>query len=620
MTNKILSNKLLYDHYRNIKLLELYPNQNSQLGFESLNYGYSGIDSNFYIPKFPDVKFDFIDYGNEGFLDTVKDMLSRFWKWLKEFISRIYNWLKNVIIRAINYIKSIIYKILGIRNKQSKNIPPQSLEQAVEQIKTYLNNTKVKVLSNTDFNNILELTNFITRNIERLLTDHLEYLLNVNVGDDELRYQDSTKQSGKKVFQEVINKYNLDTSKLSNNFKKFLLGEKDDYVEEITAIQALQLLAEPNKLNLSILSAKTLEEVNRGYDELINFLKNQVEIIEDKYRPVLDNIEFITIVGSKSADAKAFAIITKMFGDKFGGGDPNYYDSIMSSKTKKHKLQKIIFSSLITFMEATIQFPTKIISRQLYSSLPFFNDIINKVVGEFKRVAGLTPLNTITLMFKETKNVENFMKILNKYQYSQINGIPVYSTDGLIEAVIDMSNNFHGNSYEIENFKKALYEISKDKQRMLNASCISIKDSIKNNVIIVIGSGLIKKLSKDEIDYVIGHEYGHYKHTHGRRTLISVLNEIVKTGKFIYNMNTRKIDKELEADLYGAQYSTFDAAINALSKIRPSILGIKLDSGLFKIFETDIKYRIDFLKEAKKKDGNIDVQEYIRTHKLNFRY
>ena len=85
-------------------------------------------------------------------------------------------------------------------------------------------------------------------------------------------------------------------------------------------------------------------------------------------------------------------------------------------------------------------------------------------------------------------------------------------------------------------------------------------------------------------------------------------------------MHPRQIEKELEADLYGAQYSTFDAAINALSRLRPSILGIKLDSGLFKIVETDIKYRIDFLKEAKKKDGNINVQEYIRTHKLNFRY
>ena len=618
MTNKLLNNKLLYDHYRNIKLLELYPNQNSQLGFESLNYGYSGIDGNFYIPKFIDVKPDFIDYGNEGFLDTVKDMLSRFWKWLKEFISRVYNWLKNVITRAINYIKSIIYKILGIKNKQS--LPPQSLEQAVEQIKTYLNNTKVKVLSNTDFNNIFELTNFITRNIEKLLTDHLEYLLNVNVGNDELKHQDSTKQSGKKVFQEVINKYNLDTSKLSNNFKKFLLGEKDDYVEEVTAIQALQLLAEPNKLNLSILSAKTPEEVNKGYDELINFLKNQVEIIENKYRPVLDDIDRIIKLGADSANSKAWKMIDKMFGDKFGGGDPNYYNSIVSSETKEHKLQQLIYASLVTFIKATLQFPIGIINRQLSSSLPFFNEIINKVVREFRRVTGLTPLNTIRLMFKDTKNVENFMKILDKYRYSEINGMYVYSTDGLIEALKDINNNFHGNSWEIKKFKETLDEISKDNEMMINACCVAIDESIKNNVILVVGSRLIKKFSIDEIDYIIGHEYGHYKHTHSSRTLISVLNEIVKTGKFIYDMNPRKIDQELEADLYGAQYSTFDAAISALSRIRPSILGIKLDSGLFKIFETDIKYRIDFLKEAKKKDGDIDVQEYIRTHKPNFRY
>ena len=313
-------------------------------------------------------------------------------------------------------------------------------------------------------------------------------------------------------------------------------------------------------------------------------------------------------------------MINRMFNDKFGGGDPDYYDKIALSLTKEHILQKLIFDSLVVFMEATLRFPIKIINRQLSSSLPFFNGIINKVVGEFKRVTGLTPLNTIRLMFKEDQNVKNFMKILNKYQYSQINEMPVYSTDGLIDALINMSSNFHNNDDTINAFKDKLNEIAKDEQTMTNACCVTMPDPMKNSTILVIGSGLIKKYSKDEIDYIIGHEYGHYKHTHGSRTLIGVLNEIVKTGKFIYNMNPRKIDEELEADLYGAQYSTFDAAISALSKLGPSIREIKLAFGPFKMVETDIKYRINFLKEAKKKDGNIDVQEYIRTHKPNFRY
>ena len=171
MTNRLLNNKLLYDHYRNIKLLELYPNQNSQLGFESLNYGYSGIDSNFYIPKFPDIKntFNYVDIGNEGFLDNISAWLSKLFEWLKNIVVKIYTYIKKIIFKLYNFLKDLLFKFInwvrGKKSKQKYNVTKEDIKTKISEFKNWLLSIKIQILSYNDFN---ELFNFYIQ-----ITKHL---------------------------------------------------------------------------------------------------------------------------------------------------------------------------------------------------------------------------------------------------------------------------------------------------------------------------------------------------------------------------------------------------------------------------------------------------------------
>jgi len=70
-------------------------------------------------------------------------------------------------------------------------------------------------------------------------------------------------------------------------------------------------------------------------------------------------------------------------------------------------------------------------------------------------------------------------------------------------------------------------------------------------------------------------------------------------------LNPRETKEELEADLYAAKYTSFDIALNTIKK---------MDSG------KELEYRYQFMKAAKKSNGSIDIDKYMKKHEDITRY
>ena len=595
MTNRLLNNKLLYDHYRNIKLLELYPNQNSQLGFESLNYGYSGIDSNFYIPKFPDIEntFNYVDIGNEGFLDNISAWLSKLFEWLKDIVVKIYTYIKNNFFKLYNFLKDLLFKFInwvrGKKSKQKSNVTKEDIKTKISEFKNWLLSIKIPILSYNDFNELFNFYIQITKHLNEILKNYIDSIIGVVFNNSNIAFTINAILTNK-IFKDVESKYQINMSKMSNELKNFLLGQQkssEDFPPKINGLQALTFATPNNNKELSIFNATTQEQIEDGYNEIINLLQNQITILEKQYIPELEKTEKFSNINEIEN------ILIEYLKNEFKKlqNDKNNETYFIQYEEKIKIIQNNINNNLLKIT----RIPETLITIQINKLSVMYNQIIQKIVSIFKSIE--IDLNEQFVYFKNTNGVESMLKNLKGKEYSRIHEMPVYLVSTLAKCI---------DIHKYPHLSYTLMSVVDEYKNQANAMCILV--SITHTTFIIISDILLKINNKPElINFTIGHEYGHYKNTHSAKTLLRFLSLILKGMVSTSQIETGTIKKELEADLYGAQYSSPDAGVTSLKRI----LAYE-KSPTSSYFYQELMYRIKFLEYVKKIGiDNVNVEEYL---------
>lgn len=580
LSNKLLTNKLLYDHYRNIKLLELYPNQNKELGFESLNYGYDGLEINYNF-DYKELNFE-IDYGTEGFVDTVKDLASRFWKWLKELLNKIYSYIKKLFIKVLNFLKELLYKALGIKEKNNNNIKfekPNIIKEKISKLKEQLENKKIKILSYKDFNSIFELFYIITKNIKEILVDHITYIINNMDNSGNIKRIDHP-------FKYLSDNHKIDLSNISDNLKQFLFGEKDDYAEEINGIQALTI-ATPNDKTISILNANTSEEVEKGYNELVELIKKQIKLLEEKYLPFIEKVNTINITENEFTNAMK-SLKLNYYENVDNPNLNNRDDDIPNGFTTKRL--GYIYAAINTYIGYILHTPNNIITRNISVLTPFYNEVLRNVVNIFKDIH---PLETVEVFFKSRENIEKMFNKLKGKEFYKINEMPIY-----------LMSTIH---------KEFITSTDMDERGMFNYAqntygSWTITLPVVINTFILLGDGLLSFMpTKDAAIAICAHEYNHYKKSYNTKSILKIYKDLF-SGKILTEIQDRNIEFELDCDLYGAKYTSPNIMLSAIK-------GLMSMQKSRNVKDNELLYRFKFMEYVKQHGLNISIKEYLSNNK-----
>lgn len=489
-----------YDHLNNIKLLELYPNQNSQPGFESLNFGYEGPIYSYNSFKLPDFisSIQLLEYsGNEDFSSWIKQTAKTIVEYIKKFI----NWIINIFKRAINFIKELLFNFLQKSSNKIYCLTPREFDKALKEFNSFLSNTKLRLTAFSETDELIFIHSTVLKNLSYILIDLLKE-----------RSIYHTKGFPKTIIQKAIeNNYIKYSNKLHPTTWDYLL--KNNVFESGRIFSGYEAINFVKPININF---NNINETNiKKYSDLINTCINtNISIMEDKYLNVLNGLK-------RFCDQNYIQIIL----------DNYYYDVQGKTSTEDLNRLKIFTMSIVNIIP-------NIFIKNINTLVPFYNDVVKEFSKLFK-----SSDEFIFKIFKNSDHVEKLIKTITPIK--TIESINCYKTSDFIAIL---------NKLDPEISIKNYY----------NSYCITT--SLSSNQFILVGDVLINKLTKDELDVVLYHEFGHYKNTHIFKTLEKAIKYIIlglKAPKEI-----RPIKEEMEADEIAVKYTNLNIVLATLNKLK----------------------------------------------------
>ena len=198
-----------------------------------------------------------------------------------------------------------------------------------------------------------------------------------------------------------------------------------------------------------------------------------------------------------------------------------------------------------------------------------------------------------TLRFKED-NISNYKNIMTLTQSSDssmkmkllANSLKVISeiTPDIFDTIENIVKELHMENISIECY------IHNDST--MNASCFSLKDDV--NIIVVLNSGLVNALRKEELAFVIGHEIGHYLLGH-----LNYVKEYTEENHILnLSLNRLSQSQEISADRIGFICSgsienSLRAIIKTVSGLDDKFISRNLHNYLHQLNELDYQEIFD---------------------------
>lgn len=340
-------------------------------------------------------------------------------------------------------------------------------------------------------------------------------------------------------------------SNLTEKGREILLEGKLEKMDKVSGKDALSFSDNTKQINID--NIKDEKSTVQFYNDAVKFLEYQIELMEKKYNPIIEHAK-------KSNTEK---IIKKTLQELGNNLDSKNMTSAVNS-----------YLGIISFI-------IKLIQVNINRLIPFYNEFLRKFCQLF-----LNNEEAILLKYKDPDFIE---KVLNSLRpFARIEEMDFYRASHLAKIGNEVGDTIAVASSE-------LFDTN---------ACCAICD-LGTKTIGIVGEGLIKLLSKQELDAILGHEYGHYLNTHNTQNIITIMKSVL-TGKDV-EMPPRSLRQELEADSYGVQMTSPDAMMSSLLKLTKKFPTLLKNND-------EIVLRLAYLREWKKTNKQPDLEEYLKKH------
>lgn len=491
------------------------------------------------LPSFED--FISVDHSFEslsiGLEDAKPGVVKRIVTWVWDKLKALWKFITKFFNRVINFIHKLVQKVKRFFKARKVTYNPEN----VKKLNEWLEKKEVAVLSLKDCDGFLELHKSSLENADAIVRKIVE--TKMKTGEDALPIKDFIASGLIKL-----------PSNLSDKGKELILKGNTDGFEKIKGKDILTFVDSNRPINID--SIKDEKSTRDFYDDAIKSLEYQVELMEKKYNPIIEQAY------KSNTDKKIEKVLTETMGNTIS---PDQLSAVAH-----------IYLSIVSFT-------LRIIQININRLIPFYNEFLRKFCELF-----LNNESAVLVKYRDPEFIEELFSSMKVF--TRIEEMDFYKTSELVESSHKLGVSIYTATTH------PMYE----NNAMIGICDLGTKSigMITDNIIKIVGSG-------NELKAILGHEYGHYVHTHNTVSLENFLKTML-SGKEV-KPPLRKLKDELEADIYGAKYTSPKDVFNGLA-----LLAKKFPSLL--TMNDELKLRLQYLKDWHNSGHQPDLDEYLKKH------
>lgn len=497
------------------------------------------IYNDFYISSFTEsLTFDDIKFPANESLNSIISFIKIIYRKTIEYIKKFIQWLKDLFKKAIKYIRKLINYLLEsdfkhrVIAKETFINGDIDIRKNIKNLLDFINNKKLTIVKFSELFLLIKLVYSFINNYSNILVK-MKTILDSNI------------VLNKSLLGICVDNNIIEIDKrIDNKTQQYLLGNSRTFGDTVSGYQIFEY--NDIEIDLSSITSKNIDSV---FYNLLKQINEKIKYIDDYIVPRLD--ELFKYCNQK--DRTGITELEQTLGTKIT-------KQLVRNENSRQELTNL-YITMGNLVKSTISSVSIILSSNIDQTTNFFSEFI---IRFRKEVQNIVELKKVEINIKQPQFIQ---ELLNKiHPICKINSI---------------------NCYKTSDFRNILNKFNINITNLSNSYCLYIPYGITH--FILIGDNLLKILNKNELNFTIAHEYGHYTKRHNVTNEIENISQAIKNAKI--EQNNRSTQEELEADIIAAEICGLDESLAALISIKRKL----------SVYSSEINTRIKHLQELKNK-------------------